>query len=154
MTMSSAQMTAPIEMRIVGGQLYINMGDVTGGKFWQVDATDTSNPLTASIAQSTSQSSATDSLAALVPALVTVEEAGAEEQIDGVSTQPYDVVVDTSKLGGQSAEQFAAAAEAGVEVPTQITYTYWVAGTSCPASSRWTCSARTSRCCSATGAAT
>lgn len=132
MSMSSPQMPAPIEMRLVGGQMYINMGELTGGLFWQVDATDTSNPLTASIAQSTSQSSAAESFAALVPALVSVEKSGPEEQIDGVSTQPYDVVVDTSKLAGQAAEQFASAAEAGVEIPAQITYTYWVAADQLP----------------------
>ena len=101
MSMSSPQMPAPIEMRLVGGQMYVNMGDLTDGLFWQIDATDTSNPLAASIAQSTSQSSAADSLETLVPALVSVEESGPAEQIDGVSTQPYDVVVDTSKLGRQ-----------------------------------------------------
>lgn len=125
MTMSSAQMTAPIEMRIVGGQMYINMGELTGGMFWQLDPTDTSNPLTASLSQTTG-SSATDSLEEILPALVSVTKAGAAEQLDGVSAQPYDVVVDTSKMAGPSAEQFAAAAAAGVEVPKEITYTYWV----------------------------
>ncbi|KRD43415.1 hypothetical protein ASE38_03955 [Cellulomonas sp. Root930] len=125
MTMSSAQMTAPIEMRIVGGQLYINMGELTGGMFWQLDPTDTSNPLTASLSQTTG-ASATDSLAEILPALVSVTKSGAAEQLDGVSAQPYDVVVDTSKMAGASAEQFAAAAAAGVEVPKEITYTYWV----------------------------
>jgi hypothetical protein len=132
MTMGSPEMPAPMEIRLVGGQMYINMGELTGGLFWQVDATDTSNPLTASLAQSTSQSSAADSLEALVPALVSVEKSGPEEEIDGVSTQPYDVVVDTSKITGPAAEQFASAAASGVEVPAQITYTYWIGADQLP----------------------
>lgn len=126
LSMSSPEMAAPLDIRLVGGQMYVNMGELTGGLFWQLDPTDTSNPLTAGFAGSTGQASAADSLEALVPALVSVEKSGAVEEIDGVTTQPYDVVVDTSKIAGQSAEQFAAAAEAGVEVPAQITYTYWV----------------------------
>ncbi|WP_146929878.1 hypothetical protein [Cellulomonas xylanilytica] len=126
MTTSSPDMPTPVEIRLVGGQMYVNMGELTGGLFWQIDAADTSNPIAAAMAQSTAQSSAADSLAALVPALVSVEKSGAEEQLDGVTTQPYDVVVDTSKLAGQAAEQFASAAESGVEIPAQITYRYWI----------------------------
>jgi len=126
LTMSSPGMAAPFEMRLVGGQMYLNMGELTGGLFWQIDPTDTANPLTASFAQQGSQSSAAEALEALVPAIVAVEASGAPEQIDGVSAQPYDIVVDTSKLAGQTAEQFATAAEVGIEVPAQITYTYWV----------------------------
>ena len=129
-------MAAPIEMRIVGGQMYINMGELTGGLFWQLDPTDTSNPLTASLSQTTG-ASATDSLAEILPALVSVTKSGAAEQIDGVSAQPYDVVVDTSKMAGAARPSSSpSAAAAGVEVPKEITYTYWVGRrTSCPASS-------------------
>ncbi|WP_210767810.1 hypothetical protein [Cellulomonas humilata] len=131
MTMSSAQMAAPMEMRIVGGQMYINMGELTGGLFWQLDPTDTSNPLAASLSQTTG-ATATDSFAEILPALVSVTKSGAPEQIDGVSAQPYDVVVDTSKMAGVSAEQFASAAAAGVEVPKELTYTYWVGADKLP----------------------
>ncbi|WP_315095411.1 hypothetical protein [uncultured Cellulomonas sp.] len=125
MTMTSAQMASPLEIRLVGGQMYINMGELTGGKFWQLDPADTSNPLAASMGQSTG-ASATKSIEEILPALVSVTASGAAEQLDGVSAQPYEVVVDTSKMAGESAEQFAAAKAAGVEVPAQVTYTYWI----------------------------
>lgn len=131
MTMSSAQMAAPLEIRLVGGQMYINMGELTGGKFWQLDPTDTSNPLAASMGQSTG-SSATESLQEILPALVSVTPSGAPEQLDGVSAQPYEVVVDSSKMAGQAGEQFAAAQAAGVEVPATVTYTYWVGADKLP----------------------
>jgi hypothetical protein len=131
MTMSSAQMAEPMEMRLVGGQMYMNMGQLTGGLFWQLDATDTTNPLSASLSQSTSTSAA-QSLEEILPALAGVTEAGPAEQLDGVSAQPYDVVVDTNKLTGPTADQFAAAAQAGVEVPAQLTYTYWVGADKLP----------------------
>jgi hypothetical protein len=131
MTLSTAQMPAPIEMRMVGGKTYFNMGETTGGKFWEIDSSDTSNPLAASLSQTTG-TSATESIEEILPALVSVTKSGAPEQIDGVSAQPYDVVVDTSKMGGASAEQYASAAAAGVEVPAQITYTYWVGSDKLP----------------------
>ncbi|KQR11741.1 hypothetical protein ASF78_10930 [Cellulomonas sp. Leaf334] len=133
MTTGSPDLPAEVEIRLVGGQLYVNLGELTGGLFWQIDASDTSNPMAAAMAQSTSKSSVADSLAALVPAIVSVEPSGSEEQIDGVSTQPYDMVVDTSKLSGPAADDFVAeAAAAGVEIPAQITYRYWVGSDKLP----------------------
>ena len=117
MSMTSDQMPEPMEIRLVGGQMYVNLGEVTGGLFWQIDPTDTSNPMSASFAQSTSQATATESIDALIPALVSVTKSGPAETIDGVDAQPYAVVVDTSKIGGASAEQFAAAEAAGVDFP-------------------------------------
>ncbi|WP_456786303.1 hypothetical protein [Cellulomonas sp. P5_C5] len=132
MTTSGAD-APPVEIRLVGGQMYVNMGELTGGLFWQIDAADTTNPLAAAMAQSTSASSAADSLAALLPALVSVETSGPEEEIDGVSTQPYDLVVDTSKLAGPTAEQFSSSIDqAGVDMPAQITYRYWIGSDQLP----------------------
>jgi len=115
----------PIEIRVVDGVVYVNLGPGTSNLFWQVDPNST-NPFAASMTEATNQASVTDSIEAVKSAIVSVTPTGAPEDIDGVSTQAYAVVVDTTKISGQAAEGFAAAAEQGVQIPTQITYTYWV----------------------------
>ncbi|WP_231505185.1 hypothetical protein [Cellulomonas sp. URHE0023] len=116
---------APIEIRLVDGVVYVNLGPATGGLFWQVDPNDT-NPLAASMSGATEQTSVAESVAALQPAIVSVTPVGDPEQIDGVSAQGYEVVVDTTKVTGPSGAQLAEAEAQGVDVPDQITYTYWV----------------------------
>ena len=116
----------PVEIRVVGGVVYANLGAGTGGLFWQVDPAD-SSALAYFMTQATDQASVALRMSALKSAIVSVTPVGAPEEIDGVSSQPYEIVVDTTKMTGQAAEQFATAeARAGVEVPDQFTYTYWV----------------------------
>lgn len=115
----------PVEIRVVGGVVYVNLGPGTGNLFWQVDPSSTSE-LATSFADAVEETSVADSTEALKAAIVSVTPTGAPEAIDGVPTQAYAVVVDTSKLTGPAAEALASAAAAGVPVPTQITYTYWV----------------------------
>ena len=115
----------PIEIRVVGGVVYVNLGPGTGNLFWQVDP-NSASPFAAAMTDATDQTSVAESIDALKTAIVSVTPTGTPEDIDGVSTQAYAVVVDTTKISGQAAEGFAAAAEQGVQIPTQITYTYWV----------------------------
>ena len=119
-------LSSPIDIRYVDGAAYVNLGDATNGLFWQLDLTDTSNPLSAALSQATGQASIADSIASVQPAIVSVTPSGAPEDLDGVSTQPYEVVVDTTKITGAAADQFATAKAQGVTVPDTITYTYWI----------------------------
>lgn len=109
---------------MVDGAIYVNLGSASENKYVQVDPTDTTGPF-ASLAGAAESADPSQSLRDLEPAVVSVEPSGDPEEIDGVQTQAYDVVIDTTKVGGVTAEQFAAA---GTSVPAEIDYTYWIDG--------------------------
>ncbi|MGY4644622.1 hypothetical protein [Cellulomonas sp. URHB0016] len=123
MTIPGAGETA---MRLVGGMLYMNMGDVTGGKFVQIDPSDPSNPLAATVDQLTSGLDPNKGMAGQKEAIVSVTKKGAPEQLDGVAAQPYELVIDPSKIVGTERATLDQAAAAGIAVPETITYTYWI----------------------------
>lgn len=114
-----------IDMRLVGGQMYMSMGELTGGKFVQLDPSDPS----LGIDMPTDVDPAQDAKD-LEAAIQSVTKVGAPEVIGGVQAQAYDVVVDLSKVTGASKEQLdeaaAEVASTGVTLPTTMTYHYWV----------------------------
>ncbi len=112
-----------IEVRLIDGMIYVNLGEPSENKFIQVDPSDPADPLAAQFAGVTSGVDPSQSLRDLEPAVVSVEPSGEPEEVDGVQTQAYDVTIDTSKVGGATAEQFASA---GTSLPAQIDYRYWI----------------------------
>lgn len=121
MTLSSQGMD--MEVRVVDGIWYMNLGELTQGKFVKVDPSDDSDPMAQSFAGITDQMDPSASVEATKDAVVSVTKSGATEKLDGVDAQPYEVVVDTSKITGAMADTIAAA---GTAVPDTFTYTYWV----------------------------
>jgi len=132
MTMTVPGLDGGMELRMVGGKLYMNMGEMTGDKFYVIDPTDSDDPIASSFGSSLDQMSATESMESIKDAIVSVEKSGDPETIDGVEAQPYEVVVDTSKVTGAVAEQFAQAREAGATLPTTFTYVYYVGSDGLP----------------------
>ncbi|WP_019135478.1 hypothetical protein [Cellulomonas massiliensis] len=126
MTMSVPGMDGGMELRMVGGKLYMNMGELTGDKFYVIDPTDADDPIASSFGSSLDQMSAAESMESIKDAIVSVEKAGDPETIDGVDAQPYEVVVDTTKVTGAAGEQFQQAEEAGATLPDTISYVYFV----------------------------
>lgn len=120
------RMTMPevgdMEVRFVGGIAYLKIA-MLGEQFFQIDPNDASNPLAADFGGMTEQFDT--GLSGMEEAIASVEPAGAEETLDGVTVQPYTVVVDTTKLTGDAAAKLAEA-EAVAELPATLTYTYWV----------------------------
>jgi hypothetical protein len=114
------------DIRLVDGVMYMNMGDLTGGKFLQVDPADTSNPMAASIDEMTGDLDPTKSMAGQEAAIASVTKAGEPEQLDGVTAQPYQVVIDPSKLEGPQRDALDQAAAAGVTLPATFEYTFWI----------------------------
>lgn len=126
MTMSVPGMDGGMELRMVGGKLYMNMGELTGDKFYAIDPNDVDDPLASSFGSSLDQMSVAESMESIKDAIVSVEKAGEPESIDGVDAQPYEVVVDTTKITGAAGEQFQQAEEAGATLPATISYVYFV----------------------------
>lgn len=111
-----------VEIRVVGGMVYMSMGELTGGKFLQIDPNDTSNPLAASFQGMMGQLDPTGAVAGLEGAIRSLEKAGEPEEKGGELAQPYTVVIDTAAAAGALPEDVAA----GASLPAELTYTYWV----------------------------
>lgn len=115
-----------VEMRMVGGVVYMNMGELTGGGFLAFDPND---PALGDVGMPTKVDPAADA-AALEGAIVSVEKAGPVETMDGVRVQPYDVVIDLTKVSGTAREAMDTAAEelaaAGQSLPPSTAYHYWI----------------------------
>lgn len=121
MTMDQAGMT--MEIRIVDAIVYMNLGDLSGGKFVKVDPADESNPLAGQFEGFEEQLDPTASLQGFEGAFTTVEKVGEPVDVDGVQAQQYTVVVDTTKVTGDLKEQAEAA---GTALPPELTYEYWI----------------------------
>ena len=115
----------PMEVRAVDGVAYVNLGEITGGKFIAVDPADTSNPLAESFSGLADEVDPTKDLIAYKQAIVSVTPSGEPEQLHGVEVQAYDVVIDPSKAPELAAE-LGSSMPAGTEMPETITYTYWL----------------------------
>ncbi|ACZ20418.1 hypothetical protein Sked_04540 [Sanguibacter keddieii DSM 10542] len=121
MTMDQAGME--MEIRIVDAIFYLNLGDLSGGKFVKVDPADETNPLAGQFDGIEEQLDPTASLEGFEGAFTKVEKVGEPVDVDGVQAQQYTVVIDTTKVTGELQEQAEAA---GSALPPELTYEYWV----------------------------
>lgn len=113
--------TGSIDLRVVAGTWYISGGELTGGKFVKGDPKDPKGPF-AGMTGVFDSVNPNQGMSAFQDAIVSVTPAGGTEQVDGVPTQAYDVVVDTTKLSAAvRSEQF----DEKTALPAQITYRYW-----------------------------
>lgn len=123
MAMTMDAQGVAMEIRIVDAIFYMNLGDLSGGKFVKVDPADPSNPLAGQFDGLESQLDPTKSLEGFEGAFTSVEKVGEPVDVDGVQAQQYTVVVDTTKISGPLADQAEAA---GSALPPELTYEYWI----------------------------
>lgn len=110
-----------IEVRMVDGMVYMTMGELTQGKFLQIDPNDPSNPMAGSLDGLEGQFDPTQGLSP--DAISSFEKAGEPEEVGGALAQPYTVVVDSAAVAETLPEDLAAA---GASLPAELTYTYWI----------------------------
>lgn len=126
-TKMAMKMTLPgmgqADMRLVDEVLYLNLGPLSENKFAKVDLNDPRNPLGKSFDGLVDQLDPSKSVQNLEGAITSMKKDGPPEQIDGVKTQPYSVVVDTAK-----AKDLAGAGAAGSasQIPKELTFKFWV----------------------------
>lgn len=98
----SITMKAPdgkrLEMRMVDAVMYMNLGAETDDKFVKVDLRDTSNPIGKAFSQLSDQLDPAKQMKAYEKAVVSYSKKGDAITLDGVKAQPYEIVVDTTKL--------------------------------------------------------
>ncbi|GAA3525762.1 hypothetical protein GCM10022234_23590 [Aeromicrobium panaciterrae] len=111
-----------LDMRLVDKVLYMNMGQMTQGKYLKIDLTDADNPFAKQYGQILDQMDPAKQMADLKDAVTSFEKKGAPQTIDGVEAQPYEVKVDTSKIKAFS----DLPAEATAQFPKTLVYTLYV----------------------------
>ena len=122
LTMDLGSQGGQAEMRLVDKVFYLNFGPLTDNKFATLDLTDESNPATKQFGDILDNVDPAKQLEQLKDAVTSFEKKGAAKEIDGVQAQPYEVVVDGSKVS----------AAAGLEgqgaqgVPETLTYTMFI----------------------------
>lgn len=124
LTMSSASMGDDLRMVIVDETLYLNLGQLTQGKFAKIDFGDTGSPMGQMMSQLMSSADPSASLKAMQEGLTGFEKVGTE-QVDGVDTTHYRVEVDTRKvLEAQGMGDYADLA--GAQLPETLSYDLWI----------------------------
>jgi lipoprotein LprG len=111
------------EVRYVDGIWYLNYGEPTGNKFMKIDPKNDDSDIAKQFEQMASQMNPSAGLEATKEAVTSVTKKGAPVEIGGVQAQPYEVVVDPSKVTGTAGEQLKAA---GAALPDELVYTYWI----------------------------
>ena len=112
-----------IEMRLVDGVLYLNMGPMSQNKFAKVDLTDPDDPIGQQFGGLLDTVDPSKQLEQLQDSITGFEQEGEAKELDGVDALPYVVTVDSSAI----AEQLGAAgAGAQAQVPEELVYTMWV----------------------------
>ncbi len=114
--------SASFEMRLVDQTMFMNMGELSEGKFLKIDLSDGDNALTRQFGQMLDQMDPAKQMAQLDKAVTSFEKKGEPMSLDGVKAQPYVMEVDTSKidsfkdLPGSSASM----------IPKSIVYTIYI----------------------------
>jgi len=121
MTMSMPMMGgSSADIRFVDGIFYMSLGEMTGGKFWKVDPSDSSSPL-GDLGPMLDGMDPRAMMERVEPAIETVTYDG-EEDVDGRSLDRYELTVDTAAL----AEAMDAPDAAMAQLPDTVTYDLWL----------------------------
>lgn len=118
MDMGSAGLDT-VKMIVADQVFYLNFGQMTQGKYAKIDLTDKSDPVGKQFSQLIDQMDPSKQLDQFKKALTSFEKKGAPQDIDGVKAQPYEVVLDTSKIAGLPGGATA-------NVPKTLTYTMFI----------------------------
>jgi hypothetical protein len=99
MQMTMTVGTETVGMRLVGATMYVQSSQA-GDKYLAYDLSDPTNPLGAGLSE---QLDPAASMKSFVTALASVTSAGSED-VDGTTLERYELTIDTTKLGEQSAQ--------------------------------------------------
>lgn len=120
-TMSLPGAVGGLHMILVDGQMYLNLGQLSGGKFVKVDLSDPSNPLSSVLGGLQSQFDPSSATKALAGAITSFKNLG-PETVNGEQTTKYAVTVDAKKaLGG-----LGSLGQLGSTMPSTLSYMFWV----------------------------
>ena len=113
---------ATMKMVLVDGVFYMNLGQMTKGKYAKIDLTDEDNPVGKQFGQLAEQMDPSKQLEQFKNAVTSFKKKGEPTKLDGVDAQPYEIVLDTSKLDALS----DLPGGAGANIPKTITYVMYL----------------------------
>ena len=105
-----------MDIRLVDGQFYLNMGQLSQGKFYKLDLDDASSPL-GDMSLMTESMDPVRSFEQFASGLDTVTFVGAED-VDGEELDHYVLTLDTTKVDSLE--------DAGAQLPETLDYDLWV----------------------------
>lgn len=108
-----------MDMRMIEGVMYMNMGQASQDKFIKFDLNDSSNPMGDQFGDLADQTDPSKQIEEMQKAMTKFEKTGEPEEMDGVEAQGYEIAVDPSKLD-------AMPEEAESQMPDTINYTMYV----------------------------
>jgi DNA polymerase III alpha subunit len=111
-----------MKILVVDGQFYMNFGKPTEGKYAKADLSDTNDALTQQLLSIIDQLDTSKQIEAMSAAVTSLKRKNGSKKIDGVETERYELVVDTSKMS----ELNGIPAEAKALIPDALTYTLFV----------------------------
>lgn len=120
-SMDMGQMS--MDLRLVEGVLYLKMGELSRGKYVEIDLKDEDNPLARQFGGMGKQGDPAEQLKVFRSALVDYDDLGDGGEIDGVPTTKLRLTLDTAKV---LSEQGAEADRAVGKLPKQMTYDLYV----------------------------
>lgn len=120
MTMSMGEMDS-IELRLVEGVLYMNMGPMSENKFLRIDLGDEGGPMAGQFDDLLDNLDPAAQLEQLQSAITSFEQTGEPEQLDGVEATPYRIGIDAAQVAEQLGDPEEAAG-----LPEEIVYTMYV----------------------------
>lgn len=124
MSIDADAQTIDYEMRMVDGVLYLDMGQLTGDKFWKVDPSDPEGPLAGmGLDKLLEQSDPIGAVARMEPAIQTVTYVG-EEDVDGRDLDHYELTIDITKAVDLMGTDLPSQVEG--EMPESISYDAWL----------------------------
>lgn len=123
MAMTTTEGGVEMSIVVVDGAYYMNMGDLTEGKFVKIDLTDPTNPFS-SLGSLADMSDPSKSLDMFKDSVKSVENAG-KEDVDGTSATHYVVTVDSSAI---SKSLSGVDPSAQPSLPAEFVYDFWVDG--------------------------
>ncbi|MBA2953183.1 hypothetical protein GON03_02590 [Nocardioides sp. MAH-18] len=124
MTIGGGGQDVDYEVRAVDGLLYVNMGALSGGKFWKLDPSDPASPLAQmGLDQVLDQSDPIGAVTRMEPAIESVTYAG-EEDVDGRDLDHYELTVDLAKAIDALGSDVSTQVES--QLPDSITYDVWL----------------------------
>lgn len=121
MTMNLPTMSN-VDMKFVGGKIYIDLGAQTQNKYVAIDPANGSNAISKSFASIADSADPGKAFTLVKSAISSVTVAGAPVALDGVEATPYTVSLMTSGL----LSALGLPTTATSTLPPQIDYTYWI----------------------------
>lgn len=108
-----------LSMILLDRALFLNLGQVTGNKYGEVDLDDKKDDTVAvQFTPLAQQLDPKQQFTRFANALSSVEKKGEPQEIDGVETQPYEIVLDTKKIPGMEDQP--------KDAPKTVTYTLFI----------------------------